>query len=532
MFALGIRYLMGWAMAASDGAKKEHAEWPPHPDRVFMALAATWFETGEDVEEGKALRWLEELPAPALAVSEAEHRSVVRSYVPVNDTSLSKKNTIAKLVADAQTQLGALKKAGLSQLPEHRSRQDRGFPVAVPHNPVLHLIWRDADPGAHLNSIESLARKFTHIGHSASLAQLWVEDSPNDPAWLPAEASAPLRLRIPSRGRLTYLAERCNRAQVISYTDMDAQREAAKGRDRKRLAEKMEQQFGGRTPVSQRPEAGHWQGYARPGSTKRSDAPGSLFDSRLLVLALSGKRLSLRAALKLTEALRGVMLKSCPQPIPEWLSGHASDGAASKNPHVALLPLPFVGAEHADGRIMGLAMAVPRDVSSDEAARCLYPLLWNQATGESARTRLFDGEWFECTAELDHRESPPFNLRVETWTRSAKIWASVTPVVLDRHFDGADKWERAAETVKDACERIGLPRPHEVLLHPVSLVEGVPHAREFPYLTRKQDGGRMHHSHAMLIFEQPVSGPIILGAGRFRGYGLCRPIRQGEKNRA
>ena len=66
MFALGIRYLNGWSMAAADGARKERAEWPPHPDRVFMALAAAWFETGEDTEEhareGDALRWLQALP--------------------------------------------------------------------------------------------------------------------------------------------------------------------------------------------------------------------------------------------------------------------------------------------------------------------------------------------------------------------------------------------------------------------------------------------------------------------------------------
>ena len=54
MFAFGIRYLNGWAMAAADGARKVQAEWPPHPDRVFMALAAAWFETGEDPEEGEA----------------------------------------------------------------------------------------------------------------------------------------------------------------------------------------------------------------------------------------------------------------------------------------------------------------------------------------------------------------------------------------------------------------------------------------------------------------------------------------------
>ena len=30
MFALGIRYLNGWSMAAADGAKKQRVEWPPH----------------------------------------------------------------------------------------------------------------------------------------------------------------------------------------------------------------------------------------------------------------------------------------------------------------------------------------------------------------------------------------------------------------------------------------------------------------------------------------------------------------------
>ena len=85
MFALGIRYLNGWSMAAADGARKEQAEWPPHPDRAFMALAAAWFETGEDAAEGEALRWLETLPPPAIAASDATTRAAVASYVPVND---------------------------------------------------------------------------------------------------------------------------------------------------------------------------------------------------------------------------------------------------------------------------------------------------------------------------------------------------------------------------------------------------------------------------------------------------------------
>ena len=126
--------------------------------------------------------------------------------------------------------------------------------------------------------------------------------------------------------------------------------------------------------------------------------------------------------------------------------------------------------------------------------------------------------------ELEARERPPRNLDPNTWTRPSRVWASVTPVVLNRHFDGKDKWERAAESVKGACEHIGLPRPREVLLHPVSLIEGAPHAREYPQLARKSDGGRRSHNHAVIVFDEPVGGPVLVGAGRFRGYGVCRPV--------
>ena len=100
MFALGLHYLNGWSMAAQDGARKEQAEWPPHPDRVFMALAAAWFETGEDTEdharEGDALRWLQALPPPAIAASDAGFRTVTTIYVPVNDDKGGKKKVKKK----------------------------------------------------------------------------------------------------------------------------------------------------------------------------------------------------------------------------------------------------------------------------------------------------------------------------------------------------------------------------------------------------------------------------------------------------
>lgn len=526
MFSLGIRYLMGWSMAAADGAKKERAEWPPHPDRVFMALAAAWFETGQDAAEGESLRWLEKLSPPGLNATGHTQRQVVTHFVPVNDSGLSTTKTIQSLAANSNASLGGLKDAGLSQLPEFRSRQPRAFPVAIPHDPVVYLIWDGDVPEAHRLPLEAICRKVGAIGHSASLAQMWLEDAPPTPTLVPVVGVAAHRLRVPGPGRLAYLEARLDRDRSIAYADLEERIRNSKGKEKKMLQEQMQTAFPAGKPASLRPDPGIWQGYAAPGQAEEPAPAGSLFDPRLVVLALTGKRLPINATLKLTEALRGALLQACPQPIPEWVSGHDGDGRASRLAHVALLPLPFVGGEHGDGRIMGVALALPRSLDPGEAARVLEPWLRDDQ-GLPRRLKLFDGQWLECGAELETRDRPPQSLRLEVWTGPARRWASVTPVVLDRHFDGPDKWEQAAESVKTACERAGLPRPVEVLLHPVYLVEGVPKSSEFPWISRKKDGGRMHHAHAVIVFAEDVQGPVLVGAGRFRGYGLCRPLLQG-----
>ena len=528
MFAIGINYLLGWAMAAADGARKEQAEWPPHPDRVFMAFAAAWFETGEDPAEGEALRWLETLDPPSIIASEHTERAATVSYVPVNDSSVSRRTP-------RQRELGRLRGAGLSLLPEHRSRQPRGFPVAIPHKPIVYIVWSE-ELGAHREALESLAAKVTHVGHSASLVQAWVTDNSDEvgtPTLEPTDHLAECHLRIFSPGRLDTLARLYNKASIMEYQDLTDQIEALRGKgnsrlvreERDRLRALVTDKFKDQEPVSLRPTASLWRGYDKPATQEEPDERGSIFSSNLVVLSITGSRVSLPTTLRLTQALRNALMKSCPQqPPPEWFSGHKPGGGATTIPHMALMPLPFVGRQHADGRVMGLALALPCELDQREAARSLSAFLYDSETGMPRKHKLFDGRWFECHIEIETRQMPPFNLRAPTWTRPSRAWASVTPVVFDRHFEGSDRWERAADSVKAACERIGLPRPREVLLHPTSMFEGVPLSREFPRMPRKSDGGLRRHAHAVLIFDEPVQGPILIGAGRFRGYGLCRPM--------
>jgi CRISPR-associated protein Csb2 len=515
MFAIGIRYLNDWAMATHPSFR-DSAEWPPHPDRVFMALAAAHFETGEDADERAALEWLEAQNAPALNASPSCERGSVVSYVPVNDTEIAcGKDNPLKLqkwlerVRGLDT-LKAAKNAGLALLPEFRSRQPRCFPVAVPYDPFVYLIWNGTPNDLQRSTLARLCEKVTYVGHSASLVQCWVEPKPPAAKLVPSEQSARHRLRIAGVGRLAQLqnAFKANR----------------------------------------RPNPSLWSGYDIPPLGAPREENGYVFSRDVLIFRrVEGPSLPLESTLTLTKTLRDAFLSLCPQqPPPEWFSGHRPDKTFSETPHLAFFPLPFVGSEHADGHILGLGIAVPRGIDRSEQGKCFRNVVFDDC-GRAKTLDLKMGRVGVWKIELEERESPAQALRGGTWSPAepSARWATVTPIVFDRHPNlSADEKARMSEgatspdqlrareqtalaqyaerVVKAACEFVGLPAP-EVVLSPVSMFPGTPHARSFPCVQRKS-GGNLHHTHAILLFPKPVYGPVLLGAGRYKGYGLCRPL--------
>src|SRR5262249_56554400 len=96
MLTLGIRYLNGFA-AAADPYDRDSAEWPPHPGRVFMALAAAHFQTGGPASEYAALEWLEMQGSPLMHAADALSRGVITQFVPVNDKAGPSKATLQML---------------------------------------------------------------------------------------------------------------------------------------------------------------------------------------------------------------------------------------------------------------------------------------------------------------------------------------------------------------------------------------------------------------------------------------------------
>ena len=154
--------------------------------------------------------------------------------------------------------------AGLELLIEYRLRQGRSFPVAIPHDPVVRLIWGDTLPPSHREALVSLCRKVTSVGHSASLVQMWIDDNASIPTLVPRSGMARYRLRVFGPGRLAYLEARCNREAVIDHGDLEARMRAAKGKEKNALQKELKERFPHGRPVTLRPEPGLWQGYDVP----------------------------------------------------------------------------------------------------------------------------------------------------------------------------------------------------------------------------------------------------------------------------
>jgi CRISPR-associated protein Csb2 len=219
------------------------------------------------------------------------------------------------------------------------------------------------------------------------------------------------------------------------------------------------------------------------------------------------------------------MSASPEQPPPDWITGHEGPGGPpSRKSHLAFLALAHVGRGHADGRLLGVALAVPKEIEIADQRRCLSNFLYDDQ-GEPRPVRLRFGRLGTWDVRVEDREDRPMTLRPETWTATGSVppsrcWASVTPVVLDRYPKAPGDAER---TIRQGCTRVGLPEPEHVVVTPAPPFVGVPHARAFPPMLSGQQGGRRFHTHALIAFPEPVVGPVFLGAGRYRGYGLCRP---------
>lgn len=557
MLSLELELLTGRYVATAFD-DRGRAEWPPHPARLFSALAAAHIEEAEPpAEERAALLWLEGLGAPEVTASEASARLVVTHFVPVNDTSVVRSfdRGIAALAeareelegaqsqggraaaaaerraARAQTRLqeavaeataalapGEESKEGpgkaASLLPEQRTRQPRTFPSVAPEVPRVVFSWPDAEPSPQQSAaLDSLAARVVRLGHSSSLVVLRVARPGARPAatWLP------------------------NRGEAKGGGDEEVLRVVEPGQF-EALRAAFEQQ--GDAPGRVLPAA--FQRYARPAAARRVEAKHTVYGDDWIVLRrVAGPRLPSVRAFDVARTLRKALLEASGAGTPEILSGHGPFGERSEVPHAAYVPLPYVGSQHADGAILGAAVILPREAKREERL-AVYRAFdqWERRRAQRAedppRLPLFLGRLGELSLIRVEEEPIPVALRPGTWCHSSASWASATPVALDRNPGDlrskearkeAAAYAEAEAILATACEQIGLPRPERVTVVPAAPLAGAEKARQFPPFATGKPPVQRVLVHAVLHFEAPVRGPILLGAGRYFGLGLFRPLK-------
>ena len=558
MTVIEVSFLTG-RYSATSHHDREQSEWPPHGARLFSAMVASWADAEPlDGAERAALEWLEALPPPRISAPEAVPRRVVSHFVPVNDASVIPPSQYQRRVRDMEAFVaqfedevegshGELTKkaerlrdkidskrdvaslagsvgstnvaSALALLPDGRVKKERYFPsvtleaprasneasplLDVRHVPPVTYAWDEAAPPARAKALDALLARVTRLGHSSSLVSCRLRDEAPPATHTPGDGALMVRWVRP--GQLAALEQEHERHQAIRPRSL--------------------------------PFRGIRYREAEPSKVDRRDPllPATAGDWIVFELEPRHRRIPMTRTVELARVLRGSVLSHVADPPPEGVSGHLADGTPTSAPHIAFLALPYVGREHADGRIMGLAISLPRGLDAAARQATLRGIgKWEQERGDRP-LQLRMGR--DGTVEMRRRQ-PPFalvSLRSWVWAQPSRWWTSATPVALPTHPGDlrrgsprarARAWARAEEAIIRSCEHVGLPQPIAVRASLAPHLVGARPAQDFPVFRqgRGTSGGVVRRLvHVSVQFPAEVSGPLVLGSGRFMGLGLMRP---------
>lgn len=549
MLAIEVELLTG-RFAATAHNDRGRGEWPPHPARFFSALVAALHDHEDaDHAQREALLWLERQSAPSLWVdpeSRVGRRHVQDVYVPVNDVTFGGDAAIreaAAKVAEAKTPTtkrraeAALKKVkreavaidaqpsdkaletatalmpapfvgyggkddkGRMKRQQGRTRQVRTFPVVLPETPTFAFLWPIADPAPHRAALEKLCARVTRLGHSSSLVRCSIVDRDLTPTLVPHDEGNVV-LRVVGPGQVERLDRAFEHHQGVLNRVLPA-----------------------------RPQ--------RYRSASEVTVPPTQLESVfstdwVLFERVGGSRPIASRATDLARALRGALIElHGNQDLPATLSGHAESGP-TEQPHVAFVPLPFVGNEHADGALMGCAVVLPRELAKNDRELLLRLVAkWEIERSDERGNLTLAGGTFPSFIVRRVDVSAKAALDPTRWCRASTRFITATPIALDKNpgnlrsnQDGTARKAalEAQQNISDACLRVVGARPSSVEVSLAPLLPGAQHVRDFlPWPGRPGRTPRVR-VHADIRFEVPVRGPLLLGAGRYFGLGLCLPV--------
>jgi CRISPR-associated protein Csb2 len=563
MLVIEVQLLTGRYVAIADNRKATSdatAEWPPHPARLFSAMVAALHDRPAPwvADARTMLELLQRADAPEIEASNLDcdsgvgRRSVCEVFVPINDVGLYAEGDLARIretslavervVAELdhgneaeqrqklekaiekarKTYLSAVNKAVL--MPDKPSAKDkkavallldrrlnpkpRTFPCFFPDLDTIRFQWpRLSLEPPLLHALAALLDRVTRLGHSSTLVRCALATAAK-PTLIPVTTGEDSDhvLRVMGQNQLTLLEEQ--------YPIHTATRQRV---------------------LPSRPQ--HYRVVSEPGAANPPKYPQGHFDHRnwIVLAAEQGSGLNLTRCVDAAKALHRTLVSR--EPNVEFISGKAADRQATTRSHLAIVPLPDVGHDFADGHLLGIALVAPRDaaLADRQTVRELLARWEMEVDAQSPKPRLrllLAGglEWWTYREESPTREG----LKANTWCAPARRWISATPVALDRNpgnLRSRDRHtsvaavEEARRIISAACERQGLPGVR-VEISFVPLLPGSTPVTAFDPFPREENRLKRVRVHAELLFDEQVRGPILLGAGRFFGLGLFRPVEK------
>jgi CRISPR-associated protein Csb2 len=472
MLALSARLRFGTYDAASADDPRQH-EWPPHPARVFCALVAS----DPSDEEWAALEWLERQPPPIVLAPDLLGSRADELFVPTNDIRARNPNLPGRV-------------NGL-----------RRKPRSTPRREEFHMVWTEAPSDEVLAKLDGLAARVGYVGRSTSSVAL--RFGRTEPAaeglerYVPSERPT-FDLRVPFPG--------------LSALLRDAHESGRRAWEVTRVT----------------------NGYARAVTeVDATEAPVAIdgpFDRVLVWNFTSPVSWHASATVTVAESFRAAVMSLMEDPLPSEVSGHGADGRH----HVAFLALPNVGAPgelpggpalarqmnvHADGRLLGIALAVPQ--TPERLALDLYRALVVENPGWKLRVPGRGGDAKALDLTYVAPGSGIWGTSHRRWVRPSSTWATATPLVLDRFPKGRPIEELVVETLVTA----GYPAPVDVGTSRSPLLPGAPSMAR-SRVQRRAGLPSKPSVHAWVRFERPVAGPVLAGSMRYRGLGLFAPLAE------
>lgn len=489
-----------------EGRYHGEPDWPPAPARLFQALIAA-AATGDRIDnsDAAALRWLEEAPPPSIAAPHVRIGQAVKLWVPNND--IDAKGGDPAAVATIRT---------------GKMVRPRLFDETVP----LLYVWElmTTEDRAHATRLCELALKFYQLGRGVDMA--WATG-----ALVPSGESAALLLAHPgnvyrptSGGMQERLVLSC--PQQGSFSSLETRyaqslhRFQVEGRGRKAIE------------IFQQPPKPLFAQVPY-----NSPPAQALFELHPVAELAAFSSTPLAKAAPLTEALRDAAADRLSAALPDKahhieraLIGRRVEGMQSIPPvsRVRILPLPSIGHVHADQGIRRVLIDVPagNPLRADD-------VFW-AFSGLSVRTPL--GVETVVTPAGDSGMLAHYGIATNA---GARQWQTVTAAALPvarRRIDPARRNEeaktalerceeetRAADAVVQAVRHAGIRVPIlriSVRREPFT-AKGI-RAEAFAPATRFE---KERLWHVDITFQEPVSGPIAVGDGRFLGLGILAPVK-------